>query len=169
MPNPANLYTPPQFPQTTVNYFPNVGLNGQLADTGHHDITTAVAESPGFDVGLAIVLGAGGYGYGRLPAASGDIASVIGFSLYEAMREPSIPRFLPFVAVDILRKGRIWITAQGITVDNGPVFIIYSGANAGQLRGDAGSGGNAALQLTRATVRQGSAAGGMSLVEVNLP
>lgn len=170
MPNPVLPYTPPQAPQLRVDYFPNPGLNGTLVDaSGFHDITTALVEAPGFDLGLAIVLGAGGYGFGKIPGASGDIANVIGFSLYKPMQEPAFPHWQPTNAADILRKGRIWILSQGATVDNGPAFIIYSGANAGMLRGDAGSGGNAALQFTRGTVRQGAAAGGLSILEVNLP
>lgn len=169
MPNPALPYTPPQAPQMRVDYFPNPGLAGQLADTGFHDITTALAEAPGFDIGLAIAQGAGGYGFGKIPGASGDIANVIGWSLYKPMQEPAFPRYQPTFAADILRKGRIWVLCQGATVDNGPAFVIYAGANAGMLRGDAGSGGNAALQVTRATVRNGAAAGGLAILDVNMP
>lgn len=171
MPNPAIPFPPPQVPQTTVTYFPNIGLNGQLADTGHHDITTAVAESPGFDIGLAVAQGAGGYGYGRALSASTDITNglVIGWSLYKAMQEPAFPHWQPTFAADIVRKGRIYVYCQGATVDNGPAFVIYSGANAGQLRGDAGAGPNAALQVPRVIVRQGAAAQGIALLDINLP
>lgn len=171
MPNPPLPYAPPLAPMSRVDYFPNPGLNGTVADSGHHDITTALAESPGFDIGLAIVLGAGGYGFGRLPSASTDISNglVIGFSLYKPMQEPAFPHWQPTFAADILRKGRIWVVCQGAMVDQGPVFIIYSGANAGQVRGDAGSGGNAAVAFSRAVARQGAAAGGLVILDVNTP
>lgn len=169
MPNLILPYTPPNGPQTRVDQFPNIGLNGTLADCGNHTISSVTVETGGFDVGVAVALGVGGYGFGKALAASGDVANVIGWSMFKPMMEPSVPRFLATNVADVVRKGRLWVLCQGATVDLGPAFVIYSGASAGQLRGDASSGGTAALQVTRATVLQGAAAGGLALLDINMP
>jgi hypothetical protein len=152
-------------PQTSVTYFPDIGLNGQLADTGHHDITTGLADTS-LDCGLAVVLGANGYQSIKLPGSSGDVTNTIkGWTLYRAMKEPNDPRYVIHDAVDVLRVGRIWIIAQGDLVDEGPVYVVHSGANAGKVRGD----NTGATLVSRAKVIQGATAGNLAKISVNLP
>lgn len=156
-------------PQTSVQYFPDPGLNGQITDTGFHDITTGIGDTD-LDVGLAVVLGANGTRSIKLPGASTDVQNTIkGWTCYTPMIEPRNPRFAQGDAVNVIRVGRVWVVCQGTTVDEGPVYVIYSGANAGQVRGDAGSGGNAAVQVTRAKIIQGASAGNLAQLSVNLP
>ncbi len=157
-----------EIPQTTVSQFPAIGLEGQLADSGFHDITAGIVGTA-LDCGRLICLGDDGYQSVKPIASSADVPFVKGFSLYRAMIEPNSPRFPAGVAIDILRVGRIYVVAQGDLTDEGPVFVVHAGANAGLLRADVGSGGNAATAFTRAKVIKGGSAGALCIVSINLP
>lgn len=155
--------------QLTVTQFPEIGLEGQLADSGFHDITPGIVDSA-LDHGRFVVLGANGYQSIKLPGASADVTNTAkGVVLYRAMKEPCSPHFNATETADVLRVGRIYVVPQGDMTDEGPVYVIYSGANAGKVRADAGSGGNAAVLEPRAKMIKGGAAGSVCILSVNLP
>lgn len=158
----------PSGPQLVVTQFPAVASAGQIADTGFRDVTTGIADGD-MDPALAVVLGAHGSDSIKLPSATGDLASLKGWTLAKVMKEPRTPQFAATDAVDVLRVGRLWVVPQGDVVDEGPVYVIHSGANAGRIRGDAGSGGNAATLVSRAKVLKGATAGNLARIAVNLP
>lgn len=153
--------------QTSVTYFPDVAIAGQLADTGFRDVRTGILDTD-CGAGLAVVLGANGPQSVKLPGQSSDVTDkLMGFTVYDPMREPRTPRYAAKDCINVVKKGRLWVTAQGDTADQGPVYVVHSGSNAGQIRGDAGGG--TATVCQRARVVQGATAGGLTQIEINLP
>ncbi len=158
----------PSGPQLSVTYFPSSAYAGMPADGGFRDVTTGIADTD-MDHGLAVCLGANGDQSIKLPGASGDLSSLKGFTLRRVMAEPRSPAFAAHDALDVMRVGRLWVAVQGDVVSEGPVYIIYSGTNAGLVRGDAGSGGNAAVLVTRCKVLEGATAGNLAKIAISLP
>lgn len=175
-----------EIPQVTYALIPQPAFAGMLADSGNHDIETGFAEVA-LDAGLGLAIGAvtaPGTGTGtsgaagpsvKLPASSGDVTNLFaGVSQYLAAREPvagSSNRFAIGDAVPRLTQGRIWVqidaTGGASLVSQGPVFLVYSGAQAGKFRGD--TGGGTAAQVTGAKVMIGGSAGGVAKVKFNTP
>lgn len=156
-----------EFPMTSVKYFPDVAIPGQIADNGPRDVATGIADTA-LDCGYGVVEGSNGEDSIALPAATGDVANKFaGVTVYNPMVEPkgSANRFAAKDTVSVLKKGRIWVTAQGDMVNKGPVYCVHSGTDAGKFRGD----NTTATQVSGARVVKGALAGSMALIEVNIP
>lgn len=163
-----------EIPQVTYALVPPVAFAGMVADNGFSDTESAVAEAP-LDAGLGVVIGTTGGPTPtvQLPASAGDLALLKGVTMYLAAREPGVSkRFDVGDAVPCLTQGRIWVqidaTSGSVLVDNGPVYLVFTGANAGKFRGDAGVG-PAAVLVPNARCKVGGAAGGIGEIKINLP
>lgn len=165
-----------QIPQLTYAQVPPVAFAGMLADTGYHDIESALAEVP-LDVGLGVIVGATGGPTPsvKLPTQISDLALLKGISQYLAAREPTgnANRYAIGDAVPCVTQGRIWVqvdtTAGSSLADNGPVYLVYTGADAGRFRGDTGAGGVTAVLVPNARCKVGGVAGGVAEIKINLP
>ncbi len=164
-----------EIPQVTYAQVPPVAFAGMVADSGFTDTESAVAEEA-LDAGLGVVVGTTGGATPTVvkPAASGDLALLKGVTMYLAAREPTgtANRYAIGDAVPCLTQGRIWVqidaTSGSVLTDNGAVYLVFSGANAGKFRGDAGVGPSAVL-VPNAKVKIGGTAGGVGQIKVNLP
>lgn len=156
-----------QIPQTTVTQFPDIAIEGMVADMQSTNIITRIATI-GIPVGRGVVKSSA-WDLCKLPTSAAEVTNNFqGVSIYSAMREPGVPHYAIKASVSVLRRGLIWLIAEGTVVDDGPVFIVNgSGAGtAGMLRGDANTA--AATQVTQARVIKGATAGSLALVEFNL-
>jgi hypothetical protein len=165
-----------QAPQTSYTQFPPVAFAGQRADSGEFEATSALAEVV-FDCGLGLVKGTAGgpTPQVKLPTQASDVTNLFkGVSLYQAYRQPTntANRYAVGDAVPVVETGRIWVkidpTVGATMSDEGPVFLVHSGANAGTFRGDAGVGPSATV-VAGAKCKQGGIAGGIAAVKFNIP
>ena len=164
-----------EIPQVTYSNVPAAAFPGMLADSGPWDIESALAEVP-LDAGLGVMVGAttGPTPTVKLPSASGDLAKFKGIACYEAARMPTgnANRFKVSDPISCVTQGRVWVqvdaTAGGDMVDEGPVYWVFTGANAGKFRGDAGSGPSAVL-VPNAKCKIGGSAGSVAMIKINLP
>lgn len=157
-----------EIPQTTMTQFPAVALEGMVADMRSAVIVSKLA-TVAIPVGRGVVK-ATAWDLCKLPALGTDITNLFqGVAILNSMREPGVPHYAINSAVSVLRRGAIWLLAEGDVTDEGPVFIVNgSGAGTpGKLRGDANTA--AATQVTAAKVLKGATAGSLALVEFNLP
>lgn len=166
-----------QIPQTTYNLVPPVAFAGMLADSGPHDIESALAEEP-FDCGLGVVqgtsMGIGNTPQVKLPDNTGEVATFKGVTQFLSFKEPiagSTVRYQATDTVPVITMGRVWVhideTVGATMVNEGPVYLVHSGAQAGKFRGDANSG--AATLIPNAKCKIGGSAGGIAQIKVNLP
>ncbi len=165
-------------PQISYSLVPAVSFPGMLGDeTGFRDVESAIAEVA-LDAGLGVIVGATGGATPtvKLPAASGDLAALKGITMYLAAREPTgtANRYAIGDAVPCLSQGRIWVqvdAAAGGMVDNGPVYLVFTGAHAGKFRGSDGNTGSGAtaVLVPNAKCKIGASAGGVALIKINLP
>lgn len=165
-------------PQINYNLVPDPAFAGQRADAGP-DRTRSMLASVALDAGLGLIYSGaastGGAQQCGLPASSGDVTNLfVGISEYLAAREPiagSSNRYAIGDGVSVVEEGGIWVQVDSTTgsslVDEGPVFLIYSGADKGRFRGD--NGGGTATQVTRAKCRIGGLAGSVAQIRINLP
>lgn len=173
-------------PQLSYDLVPAVAFAGMLADSGMRDVETAFAEVV-LDAGLGVCVGATtgpGIGTGEdgeagptviLPTAAADVTNHFkGVALYNTGKEPTgtANRYAVGDPVPCLQNGRVWVqidaTALAALVNDGPVFLVHSGAQAGKFRGDAGVG-PAATVVANAKCKIGGVAGGVGMIKLNLP
>jgi hypothetical protein len=163
-------------PQIAYNLVPAVAYAGQLADSGFTDTESAVAETA-LDVGIGVIVGSTGGATPSVkkPTASGDLTLFKGVTQYLAAREPVAGSALRYAAGDTvpcLTQGRIWVqidaTAGSTMTDQGPVYLVFTGGNAGKFRGDAGVG-PAAVLVPNAKCKIGGTEGGIAMISINLP
>lgn len=120
----------------------SIGLPGQLADSGLHDIRTYNNPDHFIKFGRAVAKVAGDEDGIELPDALG--ADIVGVALRDATKEGfSIPAglspaveeeasevlesYFPRSAVSVLREGRVYVTVEQDVTPDDPVFVRYSG------------------------------------------
>jgi hypothetical protein len=147
-----------------------------VADSGIRETISCLAETV-IDAGLGVVKGTTGGHTSQiiLPTQASDVTNLFkGITQYLAMKEPNgtAGRYAVGDAVPVLETGRIWVkvdpTAGAALLDEGPVFVVHSGANAGTFRGDAGVG-PAATALAGAKCKIGGLAGSVAEIRINIP
>ena len=149
---------------------------GQLYDIGENDFISAVNPSAVVPFGLALVQGASD-GECKLPAASGDLAKLLGVSVLVQTKEQPLPSLsgpvvYPIGAdIAILRKGRVYVKVEEAVNAMDSVFIRFaSGAGGTQLGAFRKSADSAsAAQVSGCVYRTSAAIGGFAVVEFNLP
>lgn len=159
--------------QTSYVFEPAVAIEGMIADSGVRDVISRLLESSASDAGLFHVKGTA-TDQTKLPAAAGDVTNFLqGVSVYEPMRAATATadRLRAKDMVPLLRRGRIWVKVAGTAlVDNGPVFVTHSGADAGKVSGAVGAGPDAtAVPNGAAKCIKGGAPGALALIDLNLP
>lgn len=165
-------------PQLSYPLIPPPAFAGMLADSGPWDIESCVAEEA-LDAGLGLVRGTNGGATpgAKKPTVIGDLATLLGISKYEPAREP-IPAIAPnrYAIGDVIAyvtMGRVWVqvdtTNGSALLDGGPVFLVYTGVDAGRFRADTGAGGVTAVLVPNARCRYGGTAGGVAMIKINLP
>ncbi len=162
-------------PQVSYALVPPPAFAGMIADSGFHDVESAIAEVA-LDCGLGVMKGTTGgvTPQVKLPTSAGDLAFLKGVTIYQAIKEPTgnANRYAAGDPLGCLTQGRIWVqidaTVGAVMVDEGPVYWVFTGANAGKFRGDAGSG-PAAVLVPNAKCKVGGTAGGVAEIKINLP
>lgn len=154
--------------QTSYDYKPAVAMPGQV-ESKIDAVSRSLATAAGVDAGVFVAPGTS-HRTCKAIAAAGDVTAALGLATYKEMSEPNTAsaRYAQYDTVSILRKGRGWVKVQGTIGDDvAAVYVVNNGANAGQIRADADTA-NATI-LAGVRVVQGDTAGGIALVEINLP
>lgn len=152
-------------PQVAYENTMPVGIAGMVAQTGQHVDSFLAGEDIAFGLGVVtddpdtdtVILPNGG--------AIAD-RTFRGFTIYNASQAANAAEgYLEKQAVSVLRRGRIWLEAQGDVVSDGEIFVIDTGADAGKIRGD----NTDATLIGSCVCLKGALAGALALVEINLP
>lgn len=166
--------------QTAYDSAPPAARKGMLADTGNHDIITALA---GEDIvhgrfvtdqdGAAVLL----------PAAAAATDTILGVAvashaIESGVADGSEPTILENKDLNVLRKGRIWVWCEtAFTRASDTLYVRFTANGAGkypgQVRNDAdsakadelGTGG----YLVAHRVLNDLTAAGLLQIEINLP
>lgn len=102
-----------------------------------------------------------------LPGATGEIKTALGATVYRAMKEEGAStHYDADEQVTIIRKGTIYLTCKSACAIGGDVFVVHSGADAGQVRLDANA---EATLLAGARFAETLSGAGVALVTLNLP
>lgn len=154
--------------QTSFVQTPPAGVEGMLSE---QMLSSTVVRS-------YVVEDAAGLGAGRFvrngttigthcKALTATDQTIIGVTVLNFAREPTSPRYPQKADVPVAKECTIWLTCVDDmrAVDNGPVYVCFSGANAGLPQASA-SGGDLALGVE---VIVGGAAGAIGLFRINLP
>lgn len=160
--------------QTTYNTEPGIAVAGQIEDRqGAYIVSRSLETAAGVDAGVFVAKGASS-DQAKAIAAAGDVgANTLGVTVYRPIKMPisATVRFAEKETLPIIRRGRVWVKVQGDVADDSAFFVVHenAGGNAGAIRADAGSGDNEATAFAPGRVVIGGSAGGVALVEVNLP
>lgn len=160
--------------QLTYSATTPLGVHGQKIESWPSAIDTGLASSVIIPVGTIVIWDVAA---GRDPAsvkwvgATGDVTTTLGVAGL-AMWDPTYPEppFRVGSSLPVMRKGRFAIAAETALVSHTVPFVRFApgagGTVLGSLRGDVDTA--SAVAAPYLTVVQGAAAGGISIVEINL-
>ena len=154
--------------QTSFSQTPTAGIEGMLSE---QSLSSTVVFS-------RVMEDAAGLGAGRFvkngttlgthcKALTATDEKIIGVTVLDLAREPTTPRYLEKDDVPVAKDCTIWLTCVDDmrAVDSGPVYICFSGADAGLPQASA-VGGDLALGVECLV---GGNTGALGLFRVNLP
>lgn len=153
--------------QTSFSQTPTVALPGMLDETlAPVALSRVLEDAAGIEAGRVVQSGTTIGTQFKALTATGQKA--LGITVLELSREPRTPRFAQKDDVGLLQNGIIWMECVDDmrALDEGsPVYVCFSGANAG-LPQAAASGGDLAPYLM---CLQGGNTGAVGKFKVNLP
>ncbi len=156
------------FPQTTYDQFNAEALEGMVTE-GHFGNFIDSGTLEGTSNSARGMVTGSGYGLVKVPTGTTYISAHFqGVSVYQSAKMPqagAAVRYADGDTVPCLKKGRIWVLAQGDMVLDGPVYCVHSGADAGKFRGD----NTTATIVAGAICRKAALTGALALIELNLP
>jgi hypothetical protein len=159
-------------PQLTYTLDPAIALPGQIFDsnTAHVD-SGAVQAAAGLTSGRFCKLGSqsnptAGPAQLSFDAISSNADAVFGCLVRKVMAEPSTPDFPQFAEAGAMRRGRIAVNTSGAVARNAALYVVASGANAGQLTTTSTS--NIALKNVEVLVPS-AADQGIAIIDINFP
>lgn len=158
--------------QTSVSSTMEIGIAGQLADSGDNDVVSKLA-SVAMPFGK-LAVEAATEGQCKLPGVAGDVTDplkVLGLVLKTQAIESDSSSASDYAAgdmVNVMRKGRALVKVEQTVVVTDPVYVRYAAGGDG-----VGSFGNSAGTSERALLAsakyiKGAASGGLAVVELNL-
>lgn len=168
--------------QTTYTTQLAAAFEGQVADSsiGTEIASTYLASGSTASAGRLFVRSSSDT-LGKLPASAAECLVPLGVSIYDASKAPglygaTLPTGQTFgTPVPVLRKGRIWVTAEVNVTQGQPVFSRHTAngllTTLGGFRNDADPvlGVDTASQLGDARWVTSALAGALAVIEINLP
>jgi hypothetical protein len=161
-------------PQTAYSLEPAVAYAGMIADMSPRTVLSRLLETAaGAGAGLFLVDGTDPFTQCALPAATADVTNkLMGVSILQLMKAPtgSSPAYAQKDSVSIGRIGCYWcvVGPDGLTAGDPTLFVVHSGANAGQVQGTAG-GDTKATAIPNGAAKCLMVSGTIALIQVNLP
>lgn len=151
--------------QLTYNLYMGAKHIGMISDARPHLIETRAAEGI-ILFGYAIVEGTDPLTQVKIPAATGKAFRGISISTWAKEQDAlGDGKYTDKEAVNILRRGEIWVMVNGnVTVDDAAYFV-YTGADAGKFRNDATN----ADAVPTGVFKNSANSGELALIEINLP
>ena len=159
--------------QTSYSINQGISQAGMLADLGNNDVVSKydTLDSLGVAFGLGLAQGAADDQV-HLPSASTD--KFVGISVLVQHKEQQLGTGLVNYKqgdmISVLRKGRVWVQVDSAVVAGAPVFCRFaagSGSVLGSFRADADTG--SASQVMGSVFTSSAVAGGLAIVDINLP
>lgn len=154
--------------QTSFSQTPTAGLEGMLTEQSVSSTVVrsyVVEDSAGLGAGRFVKNGTTLGTHAKALTATDE--KIIGVTVLDLAREPTSPRYPQKADVPVAKDCTIWLTCVDDmrTVDSGPVYVCFSGANAGLPQASA-VGGDLALGVECIV---GGNTGALGLFRVNLP
>lgn len=120
--------------QLSYNHDQEIGIPGQLADSGANDVLSRIAEDDIIPFGRVVVNGTNKDTQAKLPAASTDITNalkVLGVALHSHARESSKndtqTGYKKEDTASVLHKGRVYVEAEEAMTPESSIYVRYSG------------------------------------------
>jgi hypothetical protein len=151
-----------------------IGIHGALAEAYPHAVATGLASGAIVNVGcVAVYDTAAGRDPKsvRAPATTGEVTTLVGVAGL-ALWDPTYPEppYRVGSTLPVIRKGRFYCVAATVLVAHTNPFVRFglvgAGTMLGELRNDSDAGN--AVAAPYLTVIVGAAAGGVSVIEINL-
>lgn len=153
--------------QTSYSQNMPVAVAGMLGDLRDHTIESYAAEGDtGF--GLGVIAGTDATKQAKKPAGAGGVFR--GVTVHEQAQEQALSTgavvYADGDAMNVLRKGLIWVVTAGAVAIDVPAFFVNSGSDAGKFD-DLDDGSTDAVP--GGVFRSATTGAGLALLEINLP
>ncbi len=157
--------------QSSVNTYMDVGLPGQLADIGPHDIVTKINTS-GAAIGFGLFVTKGSTdGSAVLPDATGEVTGKVGLGVtVRTLHIVSGTGYADKGAMSVIKKGRVYVQVEDDVIAETAAFVRFvagDGEQLGAFRSDADTAD--AVALPGAKFVTDASAGGIAVLDLNLP
>jgi hypothetical protein len=140
---------------------PSAAFEGMLADNGDHDALSKIAEGSTLAFGRGCQLGTSEDQVKKLDGNTNKFAGVV------VHKHVELGLVSDKMSISVLRKGRIWVKVDETIAQGDPVFVRTDAGNEGLFRKTTVAG---AIDLSsKATIVVGAAAGGLAILDLNLP
>lgn len=148
---------------------------GQLADTGNNDVMTKENTATAIFFGKFVSRGAADKSCIR-PAAAADITDAkkaLGVAISHQALESSAtgdPEYPVNSAVNVLKKGRVWVEVEEAVTPLDPVYVRYAAGAGGTVLGSFRMSADTATAglLAGAKYLSTAAAAGLALLELDI-
>lgn len=166
--------------QTSYSQTMAIGRAGQLADNGPRDVSSRVAATVAIPFGCAVVKGTADRDV-KLPTAATDITGqgkFQGIALVdmskESARDSNAAQYAVGDAVATLKKGRCYVVVEEAVAATDPVYVRYADGVADATKTQKGAfrksaDTSTAAQVPNAVYVTSASAGGLAVVEINVP
>lgn len=153
--------------QTSFSQNPSAAIEGMLDENIAHPVVLSRVLEDAAGIGAGRVVQNGTSIGTQCKALTATGQEPLGITVLDLAIEPATPRFTQKDDLGLLTNGIIWLTCVDDmrAVDSGPVYVCFSGANAGLPQASA-VGGDLAPYLT---CLQGGNTGAVGKFKVNLP
>jgi hypothetical protein len=123
--------------QTAYSAAMTAGYAGEKFDVGEMDVVSMISEESSAQMPFGVVVARGTADAGcKLPALDTDVpAGIVAHShAYERNGELGTTGVQPKMAVNVMRRGRIWVTAEEAVAPGDRLFVrIVAGSGGSQL------------------------------------
>lgn len=150
--------------QTSYNLYQDAAHVGLLYDNEPYTMVNAAAEGA-IPFGSAVVAGTDAEKQVKVPTATSQVFRGITISTWAQEQIAGDGQYLDTDAVNIIKKGVVWVTVNQNVLVDAPAFFIYTGADAGKFRADATD----ADAVPTGVFRLSANAGELVPLEINLP
>lgn len=164
--------------QTSYGQKPAVGFPGMVADSGDRHVKSRVNPSVVIPYGLGVTKGTDD-DHVKLPTTSAEALKCQGVAIADFATEQiangSDPAFPVKSAVPVLSKGRVWVKVEIAVVAGDQATVRFADGNSSRTQ--KGAFGNTVDQVASANTAElinaryetSAAAGGLAILDLNLP
>lgn len=137
---------------------------GMIADLQPHTTVSAAAEGA-IPFASAVIPGTDAEKQVKIPTATSQTFRGVALSTWAQEQVAGVGQYKDTDAVNIMKKGVVWVYVNGNVLVDQAAFFVYTGADVGKFRADATDADAVPTGVFRSSANSGE----LAKLEINLP